>query len=127
MLGTIKRITVILGIIEWSLFIAFFGVMGWQIYPKNDIIAIGLYITCLILLLAFILPPSKIDSETRNYVMRLKPMGNPFLDLMMLAVCLQAYLQEKEWFLLGIIGTICLTIDLIRWGLFLWLKHKKAD
>lgn len=127
MLGTIKRITIILGIIEWLLFIAFFGIMGWHIYPKSNTVAIGLYIVCLLLLLALIIPSSKIDCETRNYVMRTKPMGNPFLDLMMLAICLQAYIQEHEWFLLGLTGTVCLTIDLIRWALFLWLKHKKVN
>lgn len=111
----LAAVRTVLSYLNWMGFVVYIMNFAYLLQDVNVIISILVYVTGAILFVAMVNYTSKQYGKDKRIGIR-KPLGNPFMDVIILSLVIGACVYDNRWNSLFVTGIIAVGIDLLLWG-----------
>lgn len=120
----LAAVRTVLSYLNWIGFIVYIVNLAYLLQDVNVIISILVYIAAAICFAAMVNYSSKWYSKDKRIGTR-KPLGNPFMDIIILSFAVSSCMDDNRWNSMFVTGIIAVGIDLLLWGVITVEKYCK--
>lgn len=120
----LAAVRMVLSYLNWMGFVVYILNFAYLLQDVNVIISILVYMVGAILFVAMMNYTSKQYGKDKRIRTR-KPLGNPFMDVIILSLAVVACVCDNRWNSMFVTGIVAVGIDLLLWGVIAVEKYYK--